>query len=157
MRQNPLGEHPVRRAGSVILFAVLIVVLVPIGTYVWVHHSNNAAAQQLEARLQQLQLPPQTELVDSAWAAQRLAGAGNGMQYAGALLIRSRLDLADLEEFYAEGDGDQHVTATTDERLGRTAILFSAEHDLDQPDLFMVVSMDEPAPESLLQSDLRGH
>ncbi len=154
MSRNRLRENPVHWT---VLGISLILVLSLIGMYVAVHNVNNASAQQLEARLQEIPLPPDTKLVDSGWAAQRLAAAGNGMQYAGALLIRSELGLADLEAFYDVHGSDGYVIATNDERLGRVSLIFDADHDLAQPDLFMIVSSDEPKGGSIRQLDLRGH
>lgn len=139
------------------MLTVLLLGLIPVGAYVWIHNANNAAAQELEERLEELSLPPESELVDSAWAAERLAGAGNGMQYAGSLLIRSQLDIDELDAFYAGASGRQYVIATNDEGLGRYSLLFDAENDLEQPDLFMVIASGEPASGSPLRFDLRGH
>ena len=154
MSRNRSREYPVYWT---VLGISMFLVLSMIGTYVAVHNVNNASAQQLEARLQEIPLPPDTKLVDSGWAAQRLAGAGNGMQYAGALLIRSELGPAELEEFYDEHGSDGYVIATNDGRLGSVSLIFDADHDLAQPGLFMIVSSDEPQGGSIRQLDLRGH
>ncbi|WP_336660871.1 hypothetical protein [Leucobacter sp. USHLN153] len=131
-----------------------------IGPYMWIHLSNNAVAQRVEDRLLEIPLPPDTELVDSAWAAQRLAGAGNGMEYYGSLLLRSDLDEAQLQEFYdgiADDDESQSVIATNSPDLGRRDLMFSSLHDLDQANLYMVMSAGN-APSALHRDlDLRGH
>ena len=143
--------------GAIIAMIVLLPLLALVGTAVWVHSANNAAAQQLESRVQQLPVPLGAEVIDSGWAAQRLSGTGNGMQCAGALLIRGQLDTAELEAAYADISADAQVIATDDLRIARSTLIFSDRHDLDQPDLFMVMLRDEPPGGSILQLDLRGH
>lgn len=144
-------------AGALIAVIVLLPLLALVGAVVWVHSANNAAAQQLESRVQLLPVPPGAEVIDSGWAAQRLSATGNGMQHSGALLIRSHLGLADLEADYADIDPDAQVIATGGPRTERSTLIFSDLHDLDQPDLFMVLLRDEPPGDSILQLDLRGH
>lgn len=136
---------------------VLLPLLTVIGTYAWVHHANNRVARHIEQRLLDLPLPPGAELVDSVWAAQRLAGAGNGMEYYGALLIRSDHSLAGLQVYYSAQPGDQYVSAADDELLHRRTLLFEDEHDLQQPGLFMVIASGEAPNELHRQLDLRGH
>lgn len=53
-------------------------------------------ARDLEA----IPLPPSTEYVAQAHRAAKLVGNGNGMQYLGAILIRSDLSLAELSSYY---------------------------------------------------------
>ena len=61
---------------------------------------NNAIALSIEGDLKSLALPPNTEIVESTSAAGRLVGNGNGMQYFGAILLRSDLSLGQLREHY---------------------------------------------------------
>lgn len=157
MSGNRLREHPARWTGALVALVIALPVLAVIGTYVWVHSSNNATAQHIEEQLLALPLPPGTELVDSAWAAQRLAPAGNGMEYAGALLLRSERGLDELEAFYENQAGAPRVTASNDELLGRQTLLFDADHDLSQPDFYLVIARAEPESRGLRDLDLRGH
>lgn len=62
---------------------------------------NNYTARQVEKNLQELPLPEQTVLVDSISKAGKLTGNGNGMQYFGAVLIKSELSIEELETYYA--------------------------------------------------------
>lgn len=136
---------------------VLLLVTAPIATYAWVHLTNNAVSQKIEDRLLALPLPPDTQLVDSAWAAQRLAGAGNGMEYAGGLLVCSDLTTEQLAAFYDRQPGEQSVVKTDDEMIGRQTLLFDEEHDLSADNLFMVLGYGEAPSELHYSLDLRGH
>lgn len=51
--------------------------------------------------LQSIPLPEKTELAEARSAAGKLVGNGNGMQYFGAILIKSELSLSELNTYYA--------------------------------------------------------
>ena len=61
---------------------------------------NNAIALSVEKDLKKLPLPENTELVESISKAGKLIGNGNGMQYFGALLIKSALSAQELDAYY---------------------------------------------------------
>lgn len=46
-------------------------------------------------------LPEKTELIESILRAGKLTGNGNGMQYFGAILIRSDFSLEELDAYYS--------------------------------------------------------
>ena len=62
---------------------------------------NNHAAYKVEKALCEIPLPEETELIESLSQAGKLTGNGNGMQYFGAILIRSELSLEELETYVA--------------------------------------------------------
>ena len=47
-------------------------------------------------------LPEQTELIEAISQTGKLTGNGNGMQYFGAILIKSELSLEELETYYSD-------------------------------------------------------
>ena len=63
---------------------------------------NDYSAKQVEKDLCNLPLPEESMYVDSVSKAGKLVGNGNGMQYFGAVLIKSNLSLEALEDFYSE-------------------------------------------------------
>ncbi len=62
---------------------------------------NDSIAKKTAAELANLPLPDHTELVESVYQAGKLIGNGNGMQYFGALLIKSNLPLEELKKYYS--------------------------------------------------------
>lgn len=58
---------------------------------------NNLIAYKVENALCEIPLPEKTELIESLSQAGNLTGNGNGMQYFGAILIRSELSLEELD------------------------------------------------------------
>ena len=63
---------------------------------------NNHTAYKVEKALCEIPLPEETELIESLSQAGKLTGNGNGMQYFGAILIRSELSLEKLETYYSD-------------------------------------------------------
>ena len=55
-----------------------------------------------EKMLCETPLPEQTELIEAISKAGKLTGNGNGMQYFGAILIKSELSLEELDAYYSE-------------------------------------------------------
>lgn len=58
-------------------------------------------AYKVEKKLCETPLPEKTELIESISRAGKLTGNGNGMQYFGAILIRSDLSLEELDAYYS--------------------------------------------------------
>lgn len=108
-----------RRAAGTVWTMVLGVVLIVAGFAVSVPVVNDAAAREVETELLSLPLPAGTERIDSTAQAGRLVGNGNGMQYLGALLIRSDQSLEQLRSFYrAYDDPAVAVIPTTGTEIG---------------------------------------
>lgn len=63
---------------------------------------NNHSAYKVEKALCKTPLPEKTELIESISRAGKLTGNGNGMQYFGAILIRSELSLEELDAYYSD-------------------------------------------------------
>ena len=57
--------------------------------------------KQTMTELAQVPMPEQTECIEKVSTAGKLSGNGNGMQYLGALLVKSDLSLKDLKKYYA--------------------------------------------------------
>lgn len=62
---------------------------------------NDAYAKKTANELVELPLPKDTQYMESVYRAGKLVGCGNGMQYLGAILIKSELSLEELEEYYS--------------------------------------------------------
>ncbi len=105
---------------------------------------NNYTAYTVEKELLEIPLPENTELVESVSDAGKFVGNGNGMQFFGAILIRSELTVEELEQYYAKyrkGDFDCIVdkqTRQTVECIEHGAIRFSTV--IDQDDYYIVYS-----------------
>lgn len=151
------GAHARRRIGGWVVLALVVGVLV--GIPMTITLVNDAAARSVETTLLDLPLPEGAERIDSMAQAGKLIGNGNGMQYLGALLIRSDQTTDALQAFYdaqVETDGLSIMVApsgspgTLDGAVG--FLLQGAE-----PGTFDVWAWGE-GPGSLFEEfDLRGH
>lgn len=86
---------------KVLAFLIAAVMILIVGLCILAPFMNNRTAEQVAEDLQFIPLPEKTELVEVQSAAGKLVGNGNGMQYFGAILIKSELSLATLEAYYA--------------------------------------------------------
>ena len=79
----------------------ILVAVVLIGGVISISFINNNIAYKEEKELCETPLPEKTELIESISRAGKLTGNGNGMQYFGAILIRSDLSLEELDAYYS--------------------------------------------------------
>lgn len=78
------------------IFIVILLVLFAVSVPV----VNNRLASKVADELKALPLPESSTFIDSVSKAGKLVGNGNGMQFFGAILIKSELSLEDLNKFY---------------------------------------------------------
>ena len=81
--------------------AGMLAAVVLIGGVISISFINNNIAYKVEKELCETPLPEKTELIESISRAGKLTGNGNGMQYFGAILIRSDLSLDELDAYYS--------------------------------------------------------
>lgn len=63
---------------------------------------NNQIANSIKRELVKVSLPDKTEWIDDISSAGKLIGNGNGMQFFGAILIKSVLTLEELNNYYSK-------------------------------------------------------
>lgn len=123
---------------------------------------NNAIALSVEKDLKKLPLPENTELVESISKAGKLIGNGNGMQYFGAVLIKSELSQEELSLYYAnyrQGLFDCLIEPQTEPEISVASRSLSFQHK-DYDGTYYIVYTWGDAPDwmqDLLDTDLRGH
>lgn len=81
--------------------AGMLAAVVLIGGVISISFINNNIAYKVEKELCETPLPEKTELIESILRAGKLTGNENGMQYFGAILIRSDLSLEELYAYYS--------------------------------------------------------
>lgn len=129
----------------IVLVIVLAVVLLPILSQFAIAVTNNAIAANIQKRLVQYELPPNTELVKSGSKAGKFIGNGNGMQYMGTILVDSELSSEELKEYY-EKDFD----------------FIEVEKKEEGDSCYSIICWDSNRSENkfisfILDMDLRGH
>jgi len=138
---------------AIVILAVLFIVSVPA--------VNNITAVITMQAIEKLPLPESTEHIESISCAGKLTGNGNGMQYFGAVLVKSELSADELDRYYSayrENEWQYIVsvqTSDTIELVEHTALKFRSE--LSHGDNYYIIYTwgTGIVPFSLL--DIRGH
>ena len=79
-----------------------IIIILFIAFIVSVPLVNDFSAKNVEKSLVEIALPDDTQMVESISKAGKLVGNGNGMQYFGAILIKSEKTLDELFDYYSQ-------------------------------------------------------
>lgn len=130
-----------------------------IGGIILIPLINDYYAYRTKAELYEIPLPDRTKIVDSVYKAGKLTGNGNGMQYFGAILIKSELPLNELEDYYSDYR-EKEWTCVVEHQEGQAVqiiehgeVLFSEE--ADGADFYIVYSWGD-GPDFLEEMDIRG-
>jgi len=120
---------------------------------------NDYQAEQVRKGLCSLPLPEKTELVDSVSQAGKLVGCGNGMQFFGAILIKSELSVDELNTYYSDFREQEcmvQVQKTQEiDFIEHVTLQFSAKMETEE-EYYIVYSWgDGISP--FRELDLRGH
>lgn len=87
---------------KVIASVFIFVITACVALYVIGAISNDHTASSTLKRIKEIPLPEETVLVDEISVAGKLVGNGNGVQYFGAIWIKSDLPLWKLEDYYSK-------------------------------------------------------
>ena len=138
----------------------ILTAVVLIGGVISIPLLNNYTAYKVERALCEIPLPEEAELIESLSQAGKLTGNGNGMQYFGAILIRSDLSLEELDACYSDYRSNEWecLVETQEgqsiEVIEHKALQFSEE--IKDSGYYIVYSWG--SGDSLLQElDMRGH
>ena len=82
-----------------IAFTVIATLFI-LSTMIVIPVSNDLIAKRTSEDIKKLPLPSNTEYVESKFLTGKLVGNGNGMQYFGAMLIKSDLSIDELKQYY---------------------------------------------------------
>ncbi|NLC45329.1 MAG: hypothetical protein GX783_13745, partial [Clostridiales bacterium] len=82
--------------------SIIIVCLILVMLIIGIPAGNDLIASRVSRSLRNTPLPNDTEIIDYTSKAGKLVGNGNGMQYFGAILIKSKLTLEALEIYYTQ-------------------------------------------------------
>lgn len=140
------------------IISIVIVAVLLDGFIVSIPLVNNLSAKKIEKQLVETDLPDNTEIVESLSKAGKFVGNGNGMQYFGAMLIRSEKTLDELSAYYSQKSMNMIVeeqNTQTIQCVEHGEISFKT-HISDTEDYYIVYLFgDGISPFSEL--DIRGH
>lgn len=132
--------------GKKVLIFVLIIVCILIGFSIHISVSNDMIAKRVENELKETELPNNTEIVDSISAAGKLTGNGNGMQYFGAILIKTKLTKEELEDYYKQYKKNEwdflvsKVKSSDIDKIEHGSYRFEKYNENDKEKYFMIYS-----------------
>ena len=140
---------------TICIFAISISLFV-----VGIPLANNHYAEQVEKELRETPLPEKTEIIDSVSQTGKLVGNGNGMQYFGAILLKSKLSLNNLEDYYSAYQKNEWSYVVEPQK---SQIIEVVEHNrisfsekVDDEGYYIVYSWGD-GPDVLEELDFRGH
>lgn len=137
------------------IIPIILLIVVFAGSVPFV---NDFCAKNVENSLVEIALPENTRMVESVSKAGKLVGNGNGMQYFGAMLIKSEQTLEELSAYYADVNTEivvKEQTTQAIECLEHAQLSFTTEIT-DAENYYIVYLFGEGiAPFS--QLDIRGH
>lgn len=143
------------------LVIVLLIILSITVCAISISFANDYSADKTAKEIKEIPLPENTEFVELISRAGKFTGNGNGMQYFGAMLIKSDLSLVELDEYYSayrENEWD-YVVEVQDSRevecIEHSHIWFST--DVEPSESYYIVYSWGSAVSPLGDFDLRGH
>ena len=145
--------------------AILLIVLL-IGIPISIPIMNDYCAHKVVKQLKETPLPENTELLESKSIAGKLSGNGNGMDYLGIILIKSKLSINELEAYYSNYRNDEweylvEVQKGQEPNMTDHTLGLHFTEKIGDKGYYIVYSWgDGPKSifmKSLMESDLRGH
>lgn len=146
----------------IIIFISLIMFLL-IGVPLFINIQNNIIADNMKKELLNTKLPNNTNIVDSISVAGKLTGNGNGMQYFGAILLKTDLSKEELEEHYNQYRNDKYSFLVSKQNTNKVEMIehgsykFEKYNENDKEKYFIIYSWGSPKNDFLMELDLRGH
>ena len=147
--------------GIIILFILLI-----IGLPLYIVLMNNEIANRTTEELANIQLPENTQMVDTISIAGKVSGNGNGMQYFGAVLLKTNLSEEELDTYYQQYRGNSSKFLIKKQETEKIEVIdkpgyyFQTFNEEDKEKYYILYSYgsaDGIFLEDLLELDLRGH
>ncbi|MDE6748908.1 MAG: hypothetical protein K2K21_07595 [Lachnospiraceae bacterium] len=146
---------------KVLVTIVLTAVIIFISVLVAAPIVNDNMAKKTADELADLPLPDNTECIESIYKAGKLIGNGNGMQYIGAVLIKSELSLEELKEYY-KGYAENEWNCIVENQIN-TDVIIMKEHtgltfktDIEGDNYYIVYSWGDNNT-VFHELDIRGH
>lgn len=148
---------------KVIIYTVLIAVAIILSLIFSVPVVNDRIAYEVMNELKKTPLPQNTVLCDSLSMAGKLNGNGNGMQYFGAILIRSDLNTEELNNFYEQYRKNEWSYVVEEQCNTEISIVehytleFSFLSNINEIEKYFIVYSWGESTYPLSGLDLRGH
>lgn len=145
---------------KILLIAIIILILfIPLIISV----SNDNISKNVVKNLKSISLPDNSELIDSISVSGKLTGNGNGMQYFGAILIKTDLSEEELNDYYKLYKKDEWSFLIKKQNSSKIDVIehgnynFEKYNKEDEAKYFIIYSWGVSNNDFLVEWDLRGH
>lgn len=121
---------------------------------------NDYVASKTAKAIISVPLPDNTQLVESKSLAGKLVGNGNGMQYFGAVLIKSSLSLDELKQYYSGFAYNDWTYCVEKQQNSNVEVIEHSRLSFDthiQEDGYYIVYSWGDTDFALRDFDIRGH
>lgn len=141
----------------------IITIILIFGASILIYILNDIIANNTKKELLKVKLPNNTEVVDSISIAGKLTGNGNGMQYLGAILVKTDLSEEELKEYYNQYKKDEFSFLVEKQNSKKLKMIdsgsywFEKYNENDKEKYFTIYSWGSSKNELLTEFDLRGH
>ncbi len=146
---------------KVLIIAVLLPIILITLFAVSVPIVNNITAATVLSDIKKLPLPESTEYVEGISAAGKFTGNGNGMQYFGAILIKTDLSLDELNSYYSDYRENEFRLLVEKQETGEIAAIehgsLAFESELSSTEDYYIVYSWGDGIDLFADLDLRGH
>jgi len=142
---------------------ILICIITPLLLIVSIPVVNNFIAWSIKKELKDTPLPANTEICETVSKAGKLTGNGNGMQFLGAILIKTQLSLGELNEYYSQYRDSEwsYVVKPQDGAeitvIDRGDLSFSSMYKVSDFDGYYIIYSWGNSNYPLSDLDIRGH
>lgn len=149
-----------KKTGIVLGFIGLIIIVLIIVLIISIPISNDFVAKNVVKKIEDIPLPERTEYIESAYLAGKLVGNGNGMQYFGAILVKSEQPFEELLNYY-ESYNDDNWHFIVEKQLKKDIQIIehgnlSFQTNIKSNDYYIVYSW-EKGNSIFSDLDIRGH
>lgn len=141
-----------------VIVPVVIVIVLIVGFVVSIPLVNDRSAKNVEKQLVEVALPDNTEMIESLSKAGKLVGNGNGMQYFGAMLIKSEQTLDELSAYYSRKLANVVVKEQKTQKVEcveHTELSFKT--DISETEDYFIVYLFGSGISPFSDLDMRGH
>lgn len=142
---------------------IFLIITILVGLPMYITISNDMIAKRTEKELKHTSLPENTEIIDSISIAGKLTGNGNGMQYFGAILIKTDLSEEDLNNYYNQYRENEWSFVVKKQDTNKIEVIEHGSYNLkkynenDKEKYYIIYSWGSSKNDFLVESDLRGH
>ncbi len=146
---------------KILIIAVLLPIILITLFAVSVPIVNNITAAMVLSDIKKLPLPENTEYVEGISAAGKFTGNGNGMQYFGAILIKSELSLDELNSYYSDYRENEFRLLVEKQESGEISVIehgnLAFESELSSTEDYYIIYSWGDGIDLFEDLDIRGH